>query len=248
MTTSRTAFQPWATPIVPYQQYFCLFPSLFFSHPSPLPPALHPPPPTHPAHALTPASPLAILSILLISCDNTTGLFTMRLQLKSLRFEGAPLVGLGALLAGHSSSSSSPISFATGAVNMPPRSAVSATVAVAAPSFQATSSAVSGTVASPPTSPGRRQKGGGTESLHPSGQEGRGEEEDDETVRPREHVFSRSSRVSSSSEKDPSRDVAGGGGAVVRARRAGLDELAGLELRLGRGTPTLRWSCLEVLR
>lgn len=262
----------------------------------------------------------------------------MRLQLKSLRFEGAPLVGLGALLAGRASGSAAA---AAAAANAAPSLVGAAPVA---PSLRATSS-VPDMVASLPIPAARRRKHGRTKSLQ-SEQE---EQEHADAIRPGDKIipsskgdpgggghglglmmplphqanaYSSSANAMNSSEanvtdnvtntrvgvlqagkdsaapgimriSDPNAPVttgdglpaaaaarrgstgglrgepgvpwskegevksgrlrtatlaAPGGAAAAATRGAGLGELAGLELRLGSGTPALRWSCLEVLR
>lgn len=140
--------------------------------------------------------------------NERTGLFTMRMQLKSLRFERAPLVSLQALL-----------SSATAAKHTAPPEKMRA---------------VSNVPRIISLAEDRRRT---------SGKDGTAFAVDANT----DVDAPGEMRKSSSAAKITPRS-APGSTADERTSGTGVGELARLELSLGSGTPTLRWSCLEVLR
>lgn len=132
----------------------------------------------------------------------------MRMQLKSLRFERAPLVSLQALL-----------SSATAAKNTAPPSKMRAVSRVphiiSLAEVRRRTSEKDGTASAVDANPDADELG----KMHKSSSAA---------------IITPCSATGSAADEG----ISG----------TGVGELARLELRLGSGTPALRWSCLEVLR
>lgn len=210
-----------------------------------------------------------------------SGLFSLRLQLKSLRFHRAPLVSLLALLAPH-------VVTARASAKAVPKAHIRnpATVSQVSPTlcnpdkqsgtFLGFSDNLSKTAELSENRPGGEMVGldndaQGRAAFSMSGASTGAVAA--RSCRARRSPFDTSAEPTSTSEgptigrgsggagrleqeggeglraeREQSQILSGRAASWVAPRTGGSGELAGLRLSLGKGTPTLRWSLLEVLR